>query len=175
MVSTGAGLQDLSGPPGPAGCRLWSSGRVFPTFLFAFLLCLWCITLEYAFISHFKGVFRGFWGVRVGLYRLRALRGLWGFCARVELGGLEACGVFASMLSSRLPFVFFSCPLVLLTCLASCLACFPALCLAFLALWLILGFLFGLLFLFPFRYIRKKKGRDFLRPLLSCCGLVISS
>ena len=26
---------------------------------------------------------------------LRSLRGLWGFCARVELGGLKACGVFA--------------------------------------------------------------------------------
>lgn len=32
---------------------------------------------------------------RVGLFVFGALRGLWGFCARVELGGLEACGVFA--------------------------------------------------------------------------------
>ena len=43
--------------------------------------------LEYGSISRFKGVFRGFYGVRVGLCCLGALRGLCGFCARVELGG----------------------------------------------------------------------------------------
>ena len=31
----------------------------------------------------------------MGLYYSRALRGLWGFCARVELGGYMTCGVFA--------------------------------------------------------------------------------
>lgn len=31
----------------------------------------------------------------VGLYCLGALRGLWGFYVRVELGGFGACGVFA--------------------------------------------------------------------------------
>ena len=31
-----------------------------------------------------------------------------------------------------------------------------------------------LLFLFPLRYIRKKKGRNSLRPLLSCCVLFVS-
>ena len=43
--------------------------------------------LEYAPISRFKGVFRGFYGAGVYLYGLRSLRGLCGFCARVELGG----------------------------------------------------------------------------------------
>ena len=52
-----------------------------------FLICLWCIALEYGSISRFKGVFRGFWVSCVGLYGFGALRGLCGFCARVELGG----------------------------------------------------------------------------------------
>ena len=55
--------------------------------LSAFLLCCRCIGFEYGSISRFKGVFRGFYGVCVGLLGLGALRGLWGFCARVELGG----------------------------------------------------------------------------------------
>ena len=38
-----------------------------PSFV-AFQLCLWCIALEYGFISRFKGVFRGFWGADVYLY-----------------------------------------------------------------------------------------------------------
>ena len=46
--------------------------------------------LEYGSISRFKGVFSAFLLFRVGLCCLGALRGLWGFCARVELGGLEA-------------------------------------------------------------------------------------
>ena len=58
-------------------------------------LCAWCISLKYGSISRFKGVFSGFWGFRVGLYCLGALRGLWGFCVREWLGGLKACGVFA--------------------------------------------------------------------------------
>ena len=78
-----------SGPSGPAGCRLWSSGRA-PAFLSAFSLCLWRIMLEYGFISRFKAVFGAVYGVCVGLCCLRALRGLCGFCARVELGGLKA-------------------------------------------------------------------------------------
>ena len=38
------------------------------------LLCLWCIASEYGFISHFKGVFRGFYGADVCLYGLGSLR-----------------------------------------------------------------------------------------------------
>ena len=38
--------------------------------------------LQICLYSRFKGVFSGFWGWRVGLYCLRALRGLWGFCVR---------------------------------------------------------------------------------------------
>ena len=43
--------------------------------------------LEYGSISRFKRVFSGFYGVRVGLLVFGALRGLCGFCTRVELGG----------------------------------------------------------------------------------------
>ena len=39
-----------------------------------FLLCLWCIALEYGSISRFKGVFRGFYGADVYLYGFGVLR-----------------------------------------------------------------------------------------------------
>ena len=48
-------------------------------FLSALSLCLWCVVLEYALISRFKGVFSAVWGCCVGLCGLRALRGLCGF------------------------------------------------------------------------------------------------
>ena len=44
-----------------------------PSFV-PFLLCLWCIALEYGSISHFKGVFSAFYGADVCLYGLRSLR-----------------------------------------------------------------------------------------------------
>ena len=55
---------------------LWSC---VPSFLSALSLCLWCVVLEYALISRFKGVFSVVCGVCVGLCCLGALRGLWGF------------------------------------------------------------------------------------------------
>ena len=58
-----------------------------PCLLSALLLCLWCVACKYASISRFKGVFSAVWGVCVGLCCLGGLRGLWGFCTRVELGG----------------------------------------------------------------------------------------
>ena len=67
------------------GCRLASVrglsslSRRVPSLLFALLLCLWWVACKYGSISHFKGVFRGFYGVRVGLCCLGALRG---FCVR---------------------------------------------------------------------------------------------
>ena len=74
---------------GPAG---GGSGPlvVRPCLLSALSLCLWCAMLEYGSISRFKGVFRGFYMFGVGLCCFGALRGLCGFCARVELGGLKA-------------------------------------------------------------------------------------
>ena len=149
---------------------LWVCSVPFSLPLPSFLLCLWCIAFEYGFISRFKGVFRGFWGADVYLYRFRVLRGLWGFCAREVFGGLEACCVlclyfisFASVLSLSHPFFFFAYLLEL------CLCC-PWLVL-FSALFVLVP-LWGLCFLFPFRTIRKKKGRNSLRPRLSCCGLL---
>ena len=148
---------------GSRGCPLLSC-RV-PCLLSAFLLCLWWVTCKYGSIWRFKGVFSVVWGVRVGLCGLRALRGLWGFCAHVWLGGLEARGVFASVFIllclcfSSLP-VFWGFAFVVL-CLFSCLPCL---------------FLCGCCcFLFPFGICAKREGaKCFLRPLSVYCRLVIS-
>ena len=78
--------------------------------LYSFSLCLWCIACKCGSISRFKGVFRGFCGVCVGLCCLGALRGLWGFCVRERLGGLKACCVFTSIFPLLcLPFHLFTC------------------------------------------------------------------
>ena len=138
-----------------------------PCLLSSPLLCLWCIALEYGFISRFKGVFSGFWGADVYLYGFGVLRGLWGFCVREWLGGYMACGVFASIFSffhllrlssGALSLLSLACPL---GCLAS-------------ALGLVISLFVGCCcFFFPYGRMRKKKGRKvFLRPLLSCCGLL---
>ena len=63
---------------GPAGV---GSGPLV-LLLSALSLFPWCVACEYASISRFKGVFRGFYGVRVGLFVSRAFRGLCGFCVR---------------------------------------------------------------------------------------------
>ena len=162
-----------------------------PCLLPAFLLCLWCFASEYGFISRFKGGFTGFLLFRVGLLGLGAFRGLWGFCTREVFGGLEACGVFASISSLLSSFFFFFafllssflsfcscvclsfCPLCSCFYLFSCLPCLSS-CplLVLLPALFVLVSLWGLCFPFPFRTIRKKKGRNSLRPLLSCCGLL---
>ena len=92
--------------------------------LSALLLCSRCIACEYAFICVFKAVFGAVWGIRVGLCCLDTLRGLWGFCTRVELGGLKACGVFAPVLS------LFPCVCLSFTCFALVVFClFSLVCL----------------------------------------------
>ena len=135
--------------------------------LSAFLLCSWCINCKYGSISRFKGVFRAFYGAGVYLYGFSALRGLCGFCARVELGGYKTYGVFCLSFCQivlqivLLLVLFCSCPAWLLSCYLSCFLGFVA--------WLLV--LVGLLFLFPLRTIHKKKGRNSLRPLLFYCGV----
>ena len=60
----------------------------------------------------------------MGLCGLRALRGLCGFCTRVELGGFRACCVFAPIfIVLHLFFFFFACFPALLV-LLPCLVCF---------------------------------------------------
>ena len=178
IVSTGVG------EPALVACPLLSC-RV-PCLLSALLLCACRIACKYGSISHFKGVFSAFWGADVCLYGFGVLRGLCGFCARVELGGYMTCGVFASLLSSFVLFLvlyfvlylvllllcspFFLPSLLLLLSLFLLSSACPLGCLAS-ALGLVLS-LCGLLFLFPLRYVRKKKGRNSLRPLLSCCRLL---
>lgn len=150
MVSTCAGVQDLSriqDLPEVGSGPLVVCSVPLSLLLPAFSLCVWYVSPEYAPISRFKGVFRGFYGVRVGLYGFGALRGLCGFCARVELGGLEACGVFAFLfilLHLCLPSFMF----VVLLC-SGCLSLSS--CIVFVALWV------WLLFLFPFRTTRQKE------------------
>ena len=60
---------------------LWSC---VPLFSSALSIFPWCVACEYGSVSRFKGVFRGFYGVRVGLCWLGGLRGL---CVREWLGG----------------------------------------------------------------------------------------
>ena len=69
---------------------LWSSVRVFRPFCPFSRFVFGALRLKYAFIRVFRGVFSGFPLLDVGLYCLRALRGLCGFCVREWLGGLEA-------------------------------------------------------------------------------------
>ena len=94
----------------------------------------------------------------MGLFVLGVLRGLCGFCARVELGGFGACGVFASRFISLL--------LLLSRFLLSLLVLLSSACP--LSLWLVLGFLLGLLFPFPLRTICERKGTRFCPCVLSC-------
>ena len=79
-------IQDLQDLPEVA-LVLWCRALAF---LSALSLCACRVACKYGSISRFKGVFSAVYGVCVGLCCLGALRGLWGFCARVELGGLKA-------------------------------------------------------------------------------------
>ena len=130
-----------------------------------------CVACKYGSISRSKGVFSGFWGFRVGLCCLGGLRGLCGFCTRVELGGLKACGVFASVFPLLCPaFILVALLFLLLSFRFPLLSCFRlALLLGFFPLLVL--FLCGLLFPFPLRTIcAKKKGRKGFAPcvLASC-------
>ena len=63
-------LQDLQDLPSVGSGPLVVRSPPFAPFL----LCLWCIALEYGFISRFKGVLRGFYGADVCLYGFGVLR-----------------------------------------------------------------------------------------------------
>ena len=151
VVSTGCRWCRVQGLPVSCGvCSL---------LLFALLLFPWCIGLKYALISQFKAVFSGFWGWCVGLYRLRALLGLWGFCVREWLGGFGACGVFRLsfssflLLSSLFLLSFCSCPASLLG--------FCSWSLGLLVLWL--------LAFFPFRTTSAQKEGARIASLPAVC------
>ena len=116
-----------------------------PSFRPAFCpLCCFCFpasALKYALFRILRAFLAWFYMFGVGLCCLGALRGLWGFCTRVELGGFMACGVFASILY-LLP-CFLSCclcfPLVVVLC-SGCLYLFS--CFVFAALWVCCCFFF---------------------------------
>ena len=169
------------------GCRcagsLWLALRSWcvPLLLPSFSLCAWCVACEYGSISHFKGGFRGFLLLDVCLYYFDALRGLWGFCVREWLGGFMSCCVFvfifrffsvSSCFLSFCPFVFFSCPLVLLSsCSPAWLPALPAFLFFVLFSWLC-GLAFGFGFLSLSDGHAKRKGARVLPCVLAC--LVVS-
>ena len=161
MCPLGAGVRlfEDSGPAGTFAVVLWSC---VPSFLSSLSLCAWCIGFEYGSISRFKAVFSAFYGVCVGSLGLVLCVACVAFCARVELGGLEACGVFASVFLSfplYLPYVF---PLFVLW-----LSSFTLVVFCCSLSW------FVLCFLFPLRYMRKKKGHKGFAPcVLSSCVVV---
>lgn len=145
-------VQRCAGVRGFRTCRrlalvLWWCA---PSFSPLYCIALCRVACKYGSISRFKGVFRGFYGADVCLCGFGVFRGLCGFCARVELGGYMACGVFASILPS---FALF-CPLlssflssILSLCSCVCLSfylfapaffvCPLVLCLSSLSLWVV--------------------------------------
>lgn len=157
------------------GCRwcapapsLWVCSVHFSLPLPSFPLSFPALPFKYALFSVLRG-FRGFYGAGVCLYGLRFLRGLWGFCTRVELGGYVPCGVFAPIFpffhllrlsSGALPLLSLACPLSL-----PCLS-----------LWLVLGFPFvGVVVSFSLTDVcAKRKGAKYcsLRPLSVFCSVV---
>lgn len=134
--------------------------------LSALSLCLWSITLEYGSISRFKAVFRGFYGVCGGLCCLRALRGLWGFCARVELGGYKVCCVFASSFYPICSYL----SLYLPSSLPLCIAFWPLSSLLWLSFFVILHCL--CCFLFPFGLYAQKERAQSVVPCVLACPVV---
>ena len=106
----------------------------------------------------------------MGLYCLRALRGLWGFCVREWLGGFGACGVFAfRFLLSSSSFSLFAPAFI---SFPACLACLLVLCLSSLSLWVVVGFLlFVVVGSLSLRTASDtKKGRIFCVP---SCGVLL--
>ena len=105
----------------------------------------------------------------MGLCCSGALRGLWGFCVREWLGGLKACGVFASVFLVFpllcLPFHLFTC---FLSFTLSALFWLSFFCPLALSLWL---FGCGCCFLFPCGIYAKRKGAKVL-PLVSSLVLL---
>ena len=75
LVAGGAGSLGLQDLPEVALILWWC----VPLLLSALLLFPWCVVCKYGSISRFKGVFRGFPLLDVGLYCSGALRGLCGF------------------------------------------------------------------------------------------------
>ena len=131
--------------------------------LSALLLCSRCVAYKYGSISRFKGVFRGFYGVRVGLCCLRALRGLWGFCVRERLGGFGAWCVFAPVFH-LLPLVLSFCPAFLLSVFLPLFVLFACLvCSCVLVAFVVVSFSLAV-------YTQKERAQRFcpLRPLFVC-------
>ena len=127
-VSTGCRLASVRGLSSLSWC--------VPSLLSTLLLCLWWVACKYAFISHSKGVFKGFYGVRVTL--VLCVDCVAFVCVRcLAVLGLVAC------LPSFCPFSFFfagfcpfACPFLSLLLLSSgCPLSLPCL-----SLWVVVSF-----------------------------------
>ena len=107
----------------------------------------------------------------VGLLGLGALRGLWGFCTRVELGGLKTFCVFASIFPLLcLYFIRFSSSSPIFWGFAFVVLCFPSLC----GLLPCLASALGLcVFFFPYGLYAKRKGAKVLLLASSLLGLSV--
>ena len=132
-----------------------------PSFV-PFLLCLWCITLEYGFISRFKGVFRGFYGADVCLYGfgrfawivwllcaciVRRLKGLWRVCLYFVLFCPLSCPLFCPLSCPfALVFAFLFTSLFLLSLFVLLSSACP------------LSLFVGCCFFFPYGICAKRKG-----------------
>ncbi len=127
----------------------------------AFLLCACRVACKYAFISRFKGVFSVVWGADVYLYGLRSLRGLCGFCTRVELGGYKTCGVFAPIY----PFICLYLPFFLSLYLLLVLLSFVGLVAFRFPLFVLLFSLWVFVFSFSLADYTQKERAHSLRPL----------
>ena len=142
---------------------LWSC---VPSFCPLCRFVLGALSLNMALFRVLRAFLARFVWVCVGLCGLRALRGLWGFCVRERLGGLKACGVFASLfvllpISFCLSFYLFApafCPVFLLLVLL-CSGCFS-----------LLSFLICVcVFFFPCGLHAKRKGAKVFPCVLSSC------
>ena len=93
------GIQDLQ------DCWLWSSGRVLPPFCPLYCFALGALSLNMALFRVFRAFLARF-GVVVWVYvGLVLFVACVAFCARVELGGLKTCGVFAPIFRFSSSFV----------------------------------------------------------------------
>ena len=140
-----------------------------PAFCPLCCICFPALVPKYALFRVLRAFLAWFWCVCVGLYCLGALRGLCGFCAREWLGGLKACGVFAS--------VFSFCPLLFFFFAYLQGLCFVILFLSSLPALFVLVSLWVFVFSFSLTdYTQKRKGAKVcpLRPRLSCCGCLDS-
>lgn len=171
---------DGAGCRGFRTCHRWLWPRLYAAGIFyccpyfvALWLCLLSYFAIYTLISRFKGVLKGFYILDEYLYCLDALLALLAYLTCERLCGFEACCDFVLYFIPFVPY-FISLPSIL-SLLSSNISIylFDFLLCSFYSLFYAYFFSLFCCFFFPYGCISKKRGRKvFLRPLLSCCGLL---